>query len=53
MPENGFWLAYYADWSGMAAFKDELEAYRYAIGGSMQVKFVLFGKDLREQVNDG
>lgn len=50
---NGFWVAFYHDWSGMAVFTDELEARRYAMDGgrSMNVMFVSPGEDLREAAN--
>lgn len=53
MPDNGVWVAYYSDWSGFAVFTDELQAFRYAVAGTMQVAFVHFGKDIQEQVRDG
>lgn len=51
--QGGVWLAYYDDWSAMATFEDEIDALRHAIGHSMKVLFVEFGRDLREAVQDG
>jgi hypothetical protein len=36
----GFWLARFSDWSGVAVFRDELEARRYA--GDRQMDVVEF-----------
>jgi len=44
--QPGFWLAYYPDWSGIAAFPTEIEALRYAVSTSMQVEFRVWG-DIR------
>lgn len=46
---GGFWLAYYGDFSAMAAFAEEVEALRYAVDKSMMVKRVTWG-DLQEQL---
>jgi hypothetical protein len=43
-PLSGIWLAYYADWSGVAVFATEIEALRYAVGRSMQVEFREWGE---------
>jgi hypothetical protein len=43
----GAWVTYYADWSGIAIFATELEALRYAVGRTMEVKFVEFGGEIR------
>jgi hypothetical protein len=51
MNPTGAWLAYYADWSAMAVFDDELACLRYAVEKGMQVKVVPFGVDLHEAVN--
>lgn len=40
---TGAWLAYYVDRSGMAIFGSEVEALRYAVEESMQVRFWPFG----------
>lgn len=42
------WVAYYYDHSGVAVFDSEIEALRYALARSMQVKRVPFGVDLWE-----
>lgn len=34
------WLAYYRDWSAFAIFETEIEALRYAVEHTMQVKAV-------------
>jgi len=34
------WIAYHMDWSGFAIFETEIEALRYAVEHSMQVKAV-------------
>jgi hypothetical protein len=48
--EPVYWLAYDADWSGLAVFDSEIEALRYAVSHSMLVAQVELGRDLREQV---
>ena len=35
------WMAYHTDWSGFALFATEIEALRYAVAHSMQVRAVL------------
>jgi len=46
-PVAGAWITYYPDYSGMALFCDELNALRYAMEHSMQVKFVRHGEEIR------
>lgn len=41
---RGFWLAYYSDWSGIAAFPTEIEALRHAVDKSMTVMFCEWGE---------
>jgi hypothetical protein len=41
------WLAYYADWSGMKVFSEEIDALRHAVGTSMQVMPLYDGEDIR------
>lgn len=50
VPPGGVWLAYYRDWSGMAVFRTELDALRYAVEKGMAVTPLLFGVDLKEAV---
>lgn len=45
LPSGGVWAAYYSDWSGIAVFESELEAFRYAAGRDMNVKFWPYGTD--------
>ena len=40
---DGAWIAYHPDGSGWVIFATELEALRYALPYSMQVKFARFG----------
>ena len=40
------WLAYYSDFSGLAVFKDEIEARRYAMDRNMYVKVISFGEEV-------
>lgn len=47
--ENGCWLAYHGDFSGLAVFSEEVDALRYAVENSMKVSYVLWGEELREQ----
>lgn len=42
-PKNTVWFAYHTDLSGFAVFLDELEALRYAVENSMQVREVTQG----------
>lgn len=45
MPDNGVWLAYYSDWSGISMFASEVEALRHAVDNSMSVGFCRFGHE--------
>ena len=47
-----YWLAYYADWSGLAVFETEIDALRYAVDRSMQVMRVPTHADIREYVQE-
>lgn len=44
--DSDVWLAYYSDFSGLAVFKDELEARRHAMDHDMYVKAIGFGEVL-------
>jgi hypothetical protein len=46
------WVAYYYDRSGVAVFETEIEALRYALANSMQVKRAPFGVDLFDHEPD-
>lgn len=51
-PDEGVWVAWYADFSGYALFDDELTALRHALDHSMyQVSFVPFGVSVREHLS--
>lgn len=47
---GGFWIAYYADWSGFAIFDTEVECLRYAVEHHMEVAKVGYGVSVREAV---
>jgi hypothetical protein len=42
---DGFWIAWYADWSGFSIWPTEIEALRAAVagGGGMSVEFRTWG----------
>lgn len=44
------WVAYYHDWSGMAAFADELDCLRYAVSNHMEAAAIPVGVDFRDAV---
>lgn len=50
--KEGVWIAFHYDLSALAVFNayEELEARRYAAEHYMNVEFVEFGKDIREQL---
>lgn len=45
----GVWVAYYADWSSVVLFDDELTCLRHAVENHMEAKFMELGVPLREQ----
>lgn len=42
-PAPGFWLVYHSDWSGIAVFREELEALRHAVKHGAQAEFHEWG----------
>lgn len=46
--DRGRWVAYYLDMSSFAIFQTELEAYRYAAGRCMSVKFLEYGRTVNQ-----
>lgn len=47
--DEGCWMAYHGDFSGVAIFPAEIDALRHAVANAMSVQHVTWG-DLREQV---
>lgn len=46
------WVAYYPDWSGVAIFRDELDAYKHAVDQHMKVVGVRDGGDPRDALDE-
>lgn len=46
--DDGVWVAYYSDGSGVNVYETEVDALRAAVETSMQVAFWPFGKSLQE-----
>ena len=51
MNDQGFWLAYWPDLSGLVAFSEEIDALRHAVENSMDVRWIQFDVDIRSQLN--
>jgi hypothetical protein len=47
---KGVWVAYQEDFTGLALFEDELAALRYASEHTMDVRFIRFGYDIRQEI---
>lgn len=47
---RGVWVAYDTNFTGFAFFEDELPCRRYASDNTMDVAFVRFGFDVRQEI---
>jgi hypothetical protein len=47
---KGTWVAFNADFTGLAIFEEELPARRYASENLMTVEFIRFGYDVRQEI---
>lgn len=47
---RGVWIAFHHEFTGMAIFDEELVARRYAADNQMEVAFIRFGFDVRQEI---